>query len=122
VLVVDDVRDSADTLALLLREHGHEVYVAYDGAHAVAMAAREQPDVVLLDLGMPGFDGYEVCRRIRSQDWGRRLLVVAQSGLGREVDIRRAWEAGIDRYLMKPIDIEALRAILANLRSPPFEP
>jgi two-component system, chemotaxis family, CheB/CheR fusion protein len=121
VLVVDDLPDSADTLALLLREQGHEVFVAYNGEEALASAARLLPNVVLLDLSMPGLSGYEVCRRIRAQDWGRSVSVFAQSGWGREIDIRRTEEAGFDRHLLKPLDIEELLVILASLSSPPSE-
>ncbi|MEP7303539.1 MAG: PAS domain-containing protein, partial [Caldimonas sp.] len=99
VLVADDLRDSADSLALLLESMGHEVQVAYDGEHALQAAETFRPEVMLLDLGMPRLSGYEVCRRIRQRPWGGQIKLVAQSGWGHEIDRQRTREAGFDRHL-----------------------
>lgn len=112
VLVADDDRDNADTLAQLLRERGNEVTAAYAGDAAVEAAAREKPDVALLDLGMPGMDGFEVCRRIRRQPSGRRMFMVALTGWGRPEDREQSRAAGFDEFLMKPIDIAVLEELL----------
>jgi PAS domain S-box-containing protein len=113
VLVTDDNRDAADSLAVMLRLGGHEVHTAYDGHAAVEAAARLRPDVAVLDIGMPGMTGYEVARRIRSEPWGRAVVLVALTGWGQEEDKRRATEAGFDRHLTKPVDPAALDGLLA---------
>jgi PAS domain S-box-containing protein len=115
VLIADDLRDSADTLAVLLRMAGHDAHTAYDGAEAVARAAEVRPDVVLLDLGMPLLSGYEACRQIRAEPWGRGIFLVALTGWGQEDDRRRTEEAGFDRHLVKPVDPDALLALLDGL-------
>ena len=115
VLIADDLRDSADTLALLLEAMGHEVHVAYDGAEALQAIETLRPEVALLDLGMPKLSGYEVCRRIRGLPWGGRLTLIAQSGWGQDDDRRRTHEAGFDQHLVKPIDPVALDAMLRSL-------
>jgi PAS domain S-box-containing protein len=103
VLVVDDNRDAADTTAILLRRAGHEVRVAYDGPAGLGAALAWRPDVVVLDLGLPEMDGYEVARRIRSEGVnGMRLVAV--SGYGQEIDRRRSREAGFDAHLVKPVE------------------
>jgi signal transduction histidine kinase len=112
ILIVDDHRDSADSLALLLRLEGHEVHTAYDGERGVEAAERLRPDAVLLDLGMPGLGGHEVCRRIRARDWGRRPRLIAISGWGRDEDRDRAADAGFDGHLLKPFEPAALDALL----------
>lgn len=104
IIVVDDLRDSADSLALLLRALGHEVRVYYEGAEALMAAESLHPDVMLLDLAMPGMDGFEVCRRIREQSWGKEMLMIAQTGWGQKADRRRAAAAGFDMHLTKPLD------------------
>jgi PAS domain S-box-containing protein len=104
VLVVDDNRDSAESLAIFLQLGNHEVRTAFDGAEALELADSFRPDVLLLDLGMPKLNGYEVCRRIREQEWGQRMLIVAQTGWGQEDDKRRTREAGFDEHLVKPVD------------------
>ena len=116
VLVADDNRDAADTLALCLQFDGHVVTVAYDGLAAIEMAAREQPTVMLLDIGMPGLDGYEVARRVRQQAWGRRTLLVALTGGG--VDWVHAQAAGFDVYFRKPIDAGVLSTWIAAQDAP----
>lgn len=114
VLVVDDDHDSADCLALLLQAAGHTVAVARDGQAALERAEVFAPDVMLLDIGLPRLDGYEVCRRLRAQPWGRQMHVVALTGWGQEDDRRRTREAGFDRHLVKPVDPTALLRALAT--------
>ncbi len=115
VLIADDLRDSADSLALLLEAMGHEVHVAYDGAEALQAIETLRPEVALLDLGMPKLSGYEVCRRIRGLPWGGGLTMIAQSGWGQEDDRRRTRDAGFDHHIVKPIDPVALDALLRSL-------
>jgi signal transduction histidine kinase/DNA-binding response OmpR family regulator len=115
VLVVDDNRDAADSLALLLRLAGHEVCVAHDGPTAVALAADFGPQLVLLDIGLPGMDGYAVARRLRAQPNAHKTLLVALTGYGQEEDVRRSREAGFDHHLVKPADPEALATVFAAL-------
>ncbi|HEX2223643.1 MAG TPA: ATP-binding protein [Thermoanaerobaculia bacterium] len=112
VLVVDDNRDSADSIALLLNLWGHEPRTVYDG-RLVAQAVHElRPHVVLLDIGLPGLDGYELARRLREQPETRDLLLVAMTGYGQEQDRQRTRAAGFDHHLVKPVDMEALKKIL----------
>ncbi|HET9252295.1 MAG TPA: PAS domain-containing protein [Candidatus Eisenbacteria bacterium] len=117
VLIVDDLKDSADSLELLLRSAGHETWTAYDGTSAIEMAGRIRPDVVLLDVGLPGMNGYEVCRRIRAESWGRTMKIVAVTGWGTEEDRRQGAEAGFDRHLVKPIDPAVVRQLLIETPS-----
>jgi signal transduction histidine kinase/CheY-like chemotaxis protein len=112
VLVVDDNEDSAGALALLLRHQGHVVETAADGEAAVATAERFRPEVVLLDIGMPKLNGYEVCRRLRQQPWGKQMRIVAQTGWGQAEDRRRSREAGFDGHIVKPLDPAALDRVL----------
>lgn len=112
VLVVDDNVDAADTLALLLRAMGCEVGVAYDGPSALTEAARLLPEVVLLDLGMPGLDGYEVCRRLRAMPGGMDRCIAAVSGWGQEQDRRHSAMAGFDQHFIKPVSAAALADLL----------
>jgi len=118
VLVVDDNRDSATSLATLLQLGGHEVVTAHDGEEAVTAAAAFRPDMILLDIGMPRMNGYDAARRIREQPWGGSVALVAMTGLGQEEDRRRSSEAGFDEHLVKPVDLEALQYLLASLASP----
>jgi PAS domain S-box-containing protein len=113
VLIADDLKDHADSLALMLRVAGHEVHAVYDGAQAVAIAAAVRPEVVVLDLGMPGVDGYEACRRIREQPEGNGITIIAVSGWGQPQDRKRSRSAGFDRHLVKPVDPhELLQAVV----------
>jgi PAS domain S-box-containing protein len=112
VLIVDDLKDSADSLAALVSILGHEARAAYDGESALAVAQEFSPEVVLLDLGMPERDGYDVCRDVRAQAWGRDARVIALTGWGQEEDRRRTREAGFDGHLVKPADPEALLKVL----------
>ena len=116
VLVVDDNHDAADTLALLLELLGHEIRTAHDGPQALAAAEAFKPEVVLLDIGLPGMNGYEVCRRLREQPWGREALVVALTGWGQDEDQRQASDAGFDRHLVKPVEESVLLDLLAQPR------
>ena len=113
VLVVDDNLDSADSLARLLDLWGHTVHTANDGVAALDQAAALAPDAVLLDLGLPGMDGLEVARRLRMKQVGPPLLLVALTGYGRDQDRTRTREAGFDHHFTKPVNIEALRSLLA---------
>ena len=117
ILVADDSRDTAATLAQLLRLKGHEVLVAHDGVEALEIASREKPQVALLDLGMPRMSGYELAGRIRAEAWGSNMLLVAVSGWGQQHDRERAAKAGFDVHLTKPADPAQLDAILAGLAS-----
>src|SRR5687767_1532085 len=114
VLVADDNRDSADSLQRVLSLYGHEVRVAYDGASALRIGAEFQPRVAVLDLAMPGTDGYDVARAIREQH-GRGVTLVALTGWGQEADRRRARESGFDHHFVKPIDPNELNQLLAQL-------
>ena len=114
ILVVDDNRDSADSLAMLLKLTGHDVHTAHDGLEAVEAAATLQPDVILLDIGMPRLNGYEAARRIREQQRHKGLTLVALTGWGQEEDRRRSEEAGFDSHLVKPVDLAALTKLLAE--------
>jgi PAS domain S-box-containing protein len=115
VLIVDDNRDSADSLAMLLKVMGHEVGTAYDGEQAVAAAEALRPDVGLLDIGMPRLNGYDVCRRIREQSWGQGVFLIALTGWGQDEDRRRTEEAGFNFHIVKPVDSGLLMELLASL-------
>jgi signal transduction histidine kinase/ActR/RegA family two-component response regulator len=116
ILVVDDNYDSADSLALLLRFAGHEVRTAYDGRMALEAARAQAPDVVLLDIGLPGTDGHEIARRIRHELGLFQALLIALTGYGQEEDKRRSHEAGFNAHLVKPVNLEELRFLLAAPR------
>ncbi len=114
VLVVDDNIDSAQSMSLLLGLAGYQVDCAYDGEEALRCAEHFAPQVVLLDLGLPRFSGYEVARRLRDQPSGDVLLLVAVSGYGRERDRQAAREAGFDLHLTKPADPDEVLRVLAE--------
>jgi two-component system CheB/CheR fusion protein len=114
ILVVDDNGDSADSLALLLSLAGHETHVARDGPQALARAEALRPDAILLDLGLPGLSGYEVCRRLRAEPWARTTPIVAITGWGQDDDRQRSKEAGFDGHLVKPIVLDELSALLGE--------
>jgi CheY-like chemotaxis protein len=116
ILVVDDNRDAAESLATLLEVLGAETQVACDGLQALELFRSYGPAVVLLDIGMPEMDGYEVARRIRADFSDRRAVLVALTGWGQEDDRRRAKEAGFDHHLIKPADLNALQKLLVSLR------
>jgi two-component system, sensor histidine kinase len=118
VLVVDDNHDAADSLGLFLELLGAEVTVAHDGATALQRVAELEPRVLLLDIGMPGMDGHEVARRIRSERRYDDLVIIALTGWGQEKDRRASREAGIDHHLIKPVDLPQLQSLLATLAMP----
>ena len=112
MLVVDDNGDSAESLALLLSLAGHETHVARDGPEALTRADALRPDAVLLDLGLPGLNGYEVCRRLRAESWAREIPIVAITGWGQADDRQRSKDAGFDGHLVKPVVFGELTALL----------
>jgi signal transduction histidine kinase/ActR/RegA family two-component response regulator len=114
VLVVDDNRDSADALALVLEADGYQVMVGYSGQQALDIARQARPDAVILDIGMPDITGFEVARRIRQEPWGRDVLLVAMTGWGQAKDKERAKAAGFDRHFTKPLDPGELQRLLAG--------
>jgi CheY-like chemotaxis protein len=118
LLVVDDNEDAADSLAMLLRLEGHEVRLTYDGPTALEMAKGYRPDMVFLDIGMPGMDGYEVARRLRQQDGLENVRLAALTGWGQQEDRRRSAEAGFDHHLVKPVEPKDLLGLLAQLKLP----
>jgi PAS domain S-box-containing protein len=115
ILVADDNKDAADSLATMLSLMGHETRAAYDGTEAIEKAADYRPDVIVLDVGMPTLDGYEAARRIRSQPWSNGVVLVALTGWGQDEDRARAKNAGFDFHLTKPADPEMLVKVLAGL-------
>ena len=115
ILVVDDNRDAADSLAKLLRAWGHEAWTAYDGLQAIDVAREKRPLVALVDIALPKISGYQVAQRLSRDQWGRTMTLIAVTGMGREDDKERAIAAGFDEHLTKPIDYTALQAILAKL-------
>jgi len=115
ILVVDDNRDAVASLAMILKMMGHEVRTANDGEAAVAVAAEYRPRLVLMDLGMPKVDGYEAARRMRAQPWGAELFLVAVTGWGAEEDRRRTHDGGFDSHLVKPVDMDTLRRLIAEM-------
>lgn len=116
VLVIEDNQDSREMMRLLLEMSGHEVHVAADGPSGVEAATRLQPDVVLVDVGLPGIDGHEVARRIRSAPGGERAVLLALTGYGQQEDRKKALAAGFDDHLVKPVDPARLCTVLATPR------
>jgi CheY-like chemotaxis protein len=119
VLVVDDNRDSAESLALLLGLMGHLVRTAYDGPQALDAAREFRPDLVLLDIGLPNLGGHEVARRLRENDNLKGVVLAALSGYGGEEDRRRSRESGFDHHLIKPCPLEELEVVLRVTQPPP---
>jgi CheY-like chemotaxis protein len=115
VMVVDDNQDAAQSLAMLLRTAGAEVQVAHDGPAALAEFERSEPDVVLLDIGMPDMDGCEVARRLREISPAGGVSLVALTGWGQDEDRRRVREAGFDHHLVKPVELASLQSLLTSL-------
>jgi CheY-like chemotaxis protein len=113
VLVVDDNHDAADSLAVLLRLRGHEVQVAHDGARALELAEKDLPALVLMDLGLPGMDGYETCRRFRARGWAD-TRIIAMTGYGQDRDRDRALDAGFDAHAVKPVEFAELAKLLVR--------
>jgi CheY-like chemotaxis protein len=115
VLIVDDNEDGAGSLAMLLGLEGHDTHTAHDGLAALEAVERLRPDAVLLDIGLPGLNGYEVCRRIRQQPWGRNVVLVALTGWGKDEDRQKSAAAGFDSHLVKPVDHGVLSGLLASM-------
>ena len=118
VLIVDDNRDSAELLAVLLEHDGHETRLAHDGLEALERAGPFAPEIVLLDIGLPKLNGYETCRRLRALQADAVVTIVALSGWGQAEDRRRSHDAGFDAHLVKPVEYQALKALLLKLRTP----
>jgi len=116
ILVVDDNRDGANTLAMMLKIMGNDTRTAYDGQAGVDVAGEFRPDVILLDIGLPKLNGHEACRCIREQSWGKAVVLIAVTGWGQDEDRRRSHEAGFDHHMVKPVDPQALMTMLAGLR------
>ena len=117
IMVVDDNVDAAESLAMMLELDGHSVIRAHDGRTAIALASNEYPSVMLLDIGLPDIDGYELARRLRALPEADAALLIAVTGYGQAEDRRRAEDAGFDRYLIKPIEFESLRSMLQEDRA-----
>jgi CheY-like chemotaxis protein len=117
ILVVDDNQDSAESMAMFLRLSGHEVRTAHDGLSAIEVAEEFQPQVILLDVGLPGLNGYKVAQHIRERR-GTGVTLIALTGWGQEEDRRRSRAAGLDYHLTKPVDFDHLMKLLADLKPP----
>jgi signal transduction histidine kinase len=117
ILVADDNADALESLARVLQLSGHEVFRAANGGAALEIATQQQPQVALLDVGMPLLNGYEVARKLRAQPWGKSMLLVAVTGWGQEADRLRSKEAGFDAHLVKPLDLDALTELLLGRAS-----
>jgi CheY-like chemotaxis protein len=115
LLLVEDNPDIGETLRDLLQLLGHRVELAGDGLRGVQVALASRPEVALVDIGLPGIDGYEVARRLRQTDAGKQMLLVALTGYGRPEDRDRAIASGFDAHLVKPVDPEELNEVLASL-------
>ena len=115
ILVADDNVDSVEILAMLLTLEGYDTKTTHDGDAALDVAATFRPDVILLDIGMPKLNGYEVCRRIRQQAWGKTMIVIAMTGWSQEDDRRKSHAAGFDFHLVKPVDLDVLYKLLAGV-------
>jgi PAS domain S-box-containing protein len=115
ILVVDDNRDSADSISTLLQMSGHKTFIVHDGLAAVEAAEQLRPEVVLLDVGLPKINGIDACRRIRSHAWGKAMVIVALTGWGQDHDRRSTREAGFDAHLVKPVDYGELLQLLSAL-------
>lgn len=122
VLVVDDDRDAAESLAMLLELSGHKVSVVHDGASALAKLKEIAPDVILLDIGLPGMSGYELAKQLRRDPSGRKVPIAAVSGYGQESDRERAYAAGCDEHFVKPVDIAVLEAFVDGAQPSPRKP
>lgn len=118
ILIVDDNKDSANSLAIFLNLAGNATTTAYDGEEAVEKANVYRPDMILLDLGLPKRNGYDACRLIRQQPWGRKILLIALTGWGQEEDRRKSHEAGFDGHLVKPVNFDALVKLMNDADNP----
>jgi CheY-like chemotaxis protein len=115
VLVVDDNVDAARALAMLLKESGHDVRAIYDGLTALDTALNYRPNVILLDIGLPGLDGFEVAKQLRQQPVLSSVVLVAMTGYGQDSDRRRSLDAGFNHHLVKPADFRKVQRILATV-------
>ncbi|MCA9113456.1 MAG: response regulator [Planctomycetaceae bacterium] len=122
VLLVEDQKDIRETLALLLELEGHQVLACGDGCEAVEVAGTHVCDVALIDIGLPGLNGYEVAERIRRMPDGSQISLIALTGYGQPEDVQRAMQAGFDRHLIKPVNYQSLKRLLADSRSLPRDP
>jgi CheY-like chemotaxis protein len=107
---------------MLLEITGHRTFVVHDGLEAIAAAEAHRPEVMLLDIGMPRLNGYEVCRRVRQQPWGEEIKIIALTGWGQDEDRRKSQEAGFDGHLVKPVDYNALLELLGSIRAGAAQP
>jgi CheY-like chemotaxis protein len=114
-LVVDDNEDAANSLALLLKLKGHHVEVAHHGTTALKIAENYRPEMIFLDIGMPGMDGYEVARRLRQHPELKNVVLAALTGWGQQEDRRRSAEAGFDHHLVKPPELKLVDSLLSDL-------
>ena len=114
ILVVDDNRDTAQSMARLLKLLGNEVETAHDGPSAIEVARTLRPEFVLLDIGLPGMDGYEVARRLREEPCCTPAVIIGVSGYGQDEDRRRSREAGFDHHLIKPVDFDKLVPLITR--------
>jgi len=114
ILLVEDNADSAHTMAALLSMEGHETAVVYDGDTALQRAQAMAPDVVLVDIGLPGMDGFQVARELRARPQTRGALLIAVTGYGQAADRQSAMEAGFDHHLVKPVDLNAVQKLLVT--------
>src|SRR5690242_2803684 len=121
ILVVDDYSDTVESMAMWLKHYGHKIQVAHDGYQAIEIARRQPPNYVLLDLGLPGLDGYQVASRLRLE-LGSSPVIIAITGHGREEDRRRALAAGCDHHFLKPVDHIALVTLLSASETRPDSP
>jgi PAS domain S-box-containing protein len=119
ILVVDDSRDAADTCAILLELSGHHVQTAYTGQRALELAETFRPHVLLLDIGIPDIDGYQLAKKVRTSSWGRGAILIAVTGWGQEDDRHRAFAAGFDHHLTKPIAAETVELLIRSLGTLP---
>jgi CheY-like chemotaxis protein len=122
VLVVEDHEDTAQSTAMLLALYGHEVHIASDGPTAVEAVQARHPDVVLLDLGLPKMDGWQVAKQLRVHSNGKTPFVIAVTGYGQQSDHARSHEAGIDLHLVKPVDPQMLQQLLRRFQAREIAP
>jgi CheY-like chemotaxis protein len=117
ILVVDDNVDAVDSLMFMLQQKGHDVRIAHDGNKALECIRIFNPEVIFLDIGMPGMDGYEVCRQIRASTQGQRMHICAVTGWGQSEDKKRAHDAGFDDHLTKPVSVNDIMSQINDYRS-----
>jgi len=115
ILIVDDSPEIVMSLSTLLQMSGNTTQAAQNGEEAISMAEQFRPEVILLDLGLPKVDGFEVCRRIRQQAWGKEMAIVALTGMGHDEARMKTLESGFDMHLVKPLDPEILFVVLASI-------